>query len=162
MNTVDVAALTSERLPEALAVFRASGWDNNNLFFVEAEMRAFLQGDINGYIRAHFITAIVNDQVVGVAAWAPSMCSFWLYELSWATVLPAWRHRGINKLMLEERLRRIREHCRSENFCVVVCTWDNPLYTQAGFVPMETKGRSSPDKQGKCLLMAQFPSTAGK
>lgn len=161
MEPIEIVNLTEGRLEEALAVFKASGWDEDSLFYVKVEMRAFLKGDINGYIRAHFIVAIVDNRVIGVAAWAPSMCSFWLYELSWATVLPEWRHRGINSLMLTERIRQIREHHGSEEFSVMVCTWDNPMYTRNGFVPMQVHGRSSPDKKGKSLLLAQFgPTTA--
>lgn len=158
MKPVEIVVLTQDRLAEALEVFKASGWDENSLYYVKAEMQAFVQGDINGYIRAHFITAIVEKQVIGVAAWAPSMCSFWLYELSWATVLPAWRHRGINAMMLTERLRQIGAHRGSEAFSVMVCTWDNPMYAQAGFVPCKPQGRTSPDNKGKCLLLAQFPA----
>ncbi|MBP2664773.1 MAG: hypothetical protein H6Q71_2721 [Firmicutes bacterium] len=161
MEPIEIVNLTEGRLEEALAVFKTSGWDEDSLFYVKVEMRAFLKGDINGYIRAHFIVAIVDNQVIGVAAWAPSMCSFWLYELSWATVLPEWRHRGINSLMLTERIRQIREHHGSEEFSVMVCTWDNPMYTRNGFVPMQVQGRTSPDKKGKGLLLAQFgPTTA--
>ena len=162
MNEVNVAALTQDRMAEALAVFRSSGWDEDSLFYVKVEMQAFFNGDVNGYIRAHFVMAIANDKVVGVAAWAPSTCSFWLYELSWATVLPEWRHRGINSLMLAERLRQIQIHRGPEAFSVLVCTWDNPMYARAGFVPMQPQGRTTPDKRGKCLLLAQFPDTAGK
>lgn len=156
MNAVTVVDLTPDKLSAALAVFKTSGWDEHSLFFVEAEMRAFLQGDINGYVRAHFITAIKENQVIGVAAWAPSMCSFWLYELSWATVLPEWRHCGINALMLQERLQQIRKHRGTGAFSVMVCTWENPMYRQLGFVPMQQPGANSSDKQGKCLLLAQF------
>ncbi|WP_094606479.1 hypothetical protein SPSIL_046280 [Sporomusa silvacetica DSM 10669] len=156
MEPIEIVNLTPDRLEEALAVFKVSDWDEDSLFYVKAEMQAFLKGDINGYIRAHFIVAIVDKRIIGVAAWAPSMCSFWLYELSWATVLPEWRHRGINSLMLTERLRQIRAHHGSEVFSVMVCTWDNPMYTQNGFVPMEPQGRRSLDKKGKCLLLAQF------
>ena len=163
MEPIELVNLTEERLEEALDVFKISGWDKDSLVYVKAEMRAFLKGDINGYVRAHFIAAIVDDRVIGVAAWAPSMCSFWLYELSWATVLPEWRHRGINSLMLTERLRQIRAHHGSEAFSVMVCTWDNPMYTKNGFVPMEPQGQRSPDKKGKCLLLAQFgPAATGE
>ncbi|MBP2636874.1 MAG: hypothetical protein H6Q72_2781 [Firmicutes bacterium] len=160
MNEVNVAVLTQDRMAEALAVFRTSGWDEDSLFYVKVEMQAFFNGDVNGYIHAHFVMAIANNKVVGVAAWAPSMCSFWLYELSWATVLPEWRHRGINALMLAERLRQIRIHRGPEPFSVMVCTWDNPMYARLGFVPMQPQGRSTPDKRGKCLLLAQFHGDA--
>lgn len=156
MGQIEIVNLTEERLVEALHVFKISNWDENSLLYVEAEMRAFLQGDINGYVRAHFIVAIADNRVIGVAAWAPSMCSFWLYELSWATVLPEWRHRGINTLMLTARLRQIRMHHGSEAFSVMVCTWDNPMYTNYGFGLMQMQGRTSPDKKGKRLLLAQF------
>lgn len=160
METVEIVDLTPDRLEEALAVFKVSDWDADSLFYVKAEMQAFLRGDIDGYIRAHFIVALVANRIIGVAAWAPSMCSFWLYELSWATVLPEWRHRGINSLMLTERLRRIRDHNGSAAFSVLVCTWDNPMYSKNGFAPMEPRERKSPDKKGKCLLLAQFgPAT---
>ena len=161
MEPIEIVNLTEGRLEEALAVFKTSGWDEDSLFYVKVEMRAFLKGDINGYIRAHFIVAIVDNRVIGVAAWAPSMCSFWLYELSWATVLPEWRHRGINSLMLTERIHQIRAHHGLEEFSVMVCTWDNPMYAKNGFVPMQVNGRTSPDKKGKGLLLAQFgPTTA--
>jgi N-acetylglutamate synthase-like GNAT family acetyltransferase len=160
MKAVEMESLTEERFTEALAVFKTSGWDEESLFYVKMEMRAFLQGDIYGYIRAHFTTAIVDNKIVGVAAWAPAMCSFWLYELSWATVLPEWRHQGINALMLAARLRQIRSHHGSEAFSVMVCTWQNALYSKYGFRPMQLPERGSPDKKGKCLLLAQFDSAA--
>jgi GNAT superfamily N-acetyltransferase len=162
MKAIEVAALTQDRMAEALEVFKISDWDESSLFYVEAEMQAFFSGDVNGYNRAYFVMATVDNRIVGVAAWAPSMCSFWLYELSWATVLPAWRHRGINALMLAERLRQIRIHRGAEAFSVMVCTWDNPMYAQIGFVPMQPQGRSTPDKRGKCLLLAQFPGVANE
>lgn len=65
--------------------------------------------------------------------------------------------------MLDERLRQIRLHHGPAAFSVMVCTWENPMYTRAGFVPMQPYGRKSPDTKGKCLLLAQFePVAAGK
>lgn len=155
MEQVKITSLTHDRLAEALAVFQNSGWHAESLFYVKAEMQAFLQGDIEGYIRARFVLAAVHDQVIGVAAWAPAMCAFAVYELSWATVLPEWRHRGINSLMLTARLQEIRLHHGAQPFSVIVYTWDNPMYAEAGFMPT-ADGMRFPDPSGKRLLTARF------
>lgn len=155
MGNVTFADLTEDRFEDALNVFISSGWAEESLHYVKAEMRAFLHGDIDGYIRARFILAMVRDKVIGVAAWSQSMCGFSVYELSWATVVPPWRHQGINGLMLQERLRRIRLHHGADKFQVIVCTWDNPMYKQAGFAPMAQSVRAEGNKD-KCLLLAEF------
>ncbi|SMC52084.1 GNAT family N-acetyltransferase [Sporomusa malonica] len=160
MDNVKLVDLTADRLEETLEVFRIGGWEENSMFYVRAEMKAFLNGDIEGYIRARFIVAIVDDCVIGAAAWAPSMCGFAVYELSWATVLPEWRHRGINVRMLQERIRQIRVHHGTEAFNVLVCTWENPMYAKAGFLPMQPNSRHSKKNNDKCLLLAQFGSAA--
>ncbi|HWR07894.1 GNAT family N-acetyltransferase [Sporomusa sp.] len=157
MFNVELVDLTEDRFEEALNVFVIGGWEEESLLYVKAEMKAFLNGDIEGYIRARFILAIVNGGVIGVAAWAPSMCGFSVYELSWATVVPKWRHLGINSLMLQERIRRIRVHHGTAKFNVIVCTWANPMYTRAGFVSIQDeRGRQPEDRKDKCLLLAQF------
>ncbi|HWR45719.1 GNAT family N-acetyltransferase [Sporomusa sp.] len=163
MFNVELVDLTEDRFEEALNVFSIGGWEEASLLYVKAEMKAFLNGDIDGYIRARFIVAIVNGEVIGVAAWAPSMCGFAVYELSWATVVPKWRHLGINALMLQERIRKIRRHHDTGKFNVIVCTWDNPMYTRAGFAPMQTPDRNAEDRKDKCLLLAQFePAIVGE
>ncbi|MDF2569814.1 MAG: hypothetical protein K0R55_1418 [Sporomusa sp.] len=156
MVNAKLVDLTADRLNETLAVFKIGGWEDDSLFYVSAEMKAFLNGDIEGYIRARFIVAIVDDRVIGAAAWAPSMCGFAVYELSWATVLPEWRHQGINGLMLQERIRQIRAHHGKENFTILVCTWDNPMYAKAGFLPMQPNWRITNKNNDKCMLLAQF------
>jgi|GEM_PF-2094921 len=154
MCKVEVVNLTEDRLEEALAVFKRDGWQETTLTYVEAEMRACLRGDIPGYVRARFVVAIADGQVIGAAAWTPSMCGFAVYELSWATVLPEWRRRGVNKLMLQQRVQEIRKFHGSGMLSVLVCTWDNAMYRQAGFKPMPTEGVR--DSSAKCMLLAQF------
>lgn len=156
MQDIKIEDLTKERLEEALEVFRQGGWDETSLLYVKAEMLAFLNGDILGYIRARFITAVVDGCIIGVAAWAPSMCAFAVYELSWATVLPKWRRRGINTLMLKARLERIRQFHGTEPFVVMVYTWDNPMYANIGFACLNSPARQSQSYTGKCLLVAHF------
>lgn len=156
MFNVQLVDLTEDRFEEALNVFIIGGWEEESLLYVKAEMRAFLKGDIEGYIRARFILATVRDKVIGVAAWAQSMCGFSVYELSWATVVPEWRHLGINAMMLQERISRIRLHHGAGKFQIIVCTWDNPMYKQAGFAAMPAQGSRAEDRQDKCLLLAQF------
>ncbi|QDR82329.1 GNAT family N-acetyltransferase [Sporomusa termitida] len=156
MFNVKFVDLTADRFEEALNVFISGGWEEESLLYVKAEMRAFLNGDIEGYIRARFILALARDKVIGVAAWAQSMCGFSVYELSWATVVPEWRHQGINALMLQERIRRIRLHHGAGKFEVIVCTWDNPMYKQAGFASLPAPGRRAEDSNEKCLLLAHF------
>lgn len=157
MKDVKIVDLTAEKFEEALDVFRRSDWDESSLRYVEAEMKAYLQGDIAGYVRAHFVTATVNDSTIGVAAWAPSMCAFSVYELSWATVLPEWRHRGVNTLMLEKRIEKIKAHHGQGRFTVLVYTWVNPMYARVGFVPVTgTNGERFVDNKGKCMMLAQF------
>lgn len=155
-QAVQVQTLSAGQFDEALELFRSSGWDGNSLLFVSSEMKAFLRGDIDGYIRSRFIAAVAEGQIIGVAAWAQSMCSFSVYELSWATVLPAWRHRGINTLMLKERLKQIKLFHGPEPFTVIVYTWDNSLYAGLGFVPGNTRAIRSAADKGKQLLVAGF------
>lgn len=160
MDNVKIENLTEDRLVETLEVFRTSGWEESSLFYVRAEMKAFLNGDITGYVRARFVVAMAGSSVIGAAAWAPSMCGFAVYELSWATVLPEWRHRGINRLMLKERIKQIREHHGAETFNVLVFTWENAMYARAGFLPMQSGGRNVKKSNDKCLLVAQFGAAA--
>ena len=152
---IQVAPLTATQVEDALAVYRAGGWTEDSLAFVEAEIVAYLKGDVKGYIRQRFIVVLVEERIVGVAAWAPSMCSFSVYELSWATVLPEWRHVGINTIMLQERINMIRSQHGHGQFEVLVYTWDNPMYAQAGFSPLASYTQRFKDKQ-KCILLAKF------
>ncbi|CVK21620.1 GNAT family N-acetyltransferase [Sporomusa sphaeroides] len=156
MRNVKIVDLTATKYEEALAVFRRSDWDETSLMYVKAEMKAFLKGDIAGYVRAHFVAATVDGSIIGVAAWAPSMCAFSVYELSWATVLPEWRHRGVNTLMLQERIEKIKAHHGEGRFTVLVYTWVNPMYARAGFVPVTANGERFVDNKGKCMMLAQF------
>ncbi len=156
MQEIEMQELTKDTLEEAIEVFRLGGWDETSLLYVKAEMTAFLNGDIPGYIRAKFITAAVDGRIIGVAAWAPSMCAFAVYELSWATVLPEWRRRGVNTQMLQERLQRIRQFHGSEPFVVIVYTWDNPMYAKKGFSCFKPPIRQEEPYTGKCLLVAHF------
>ena len=158
MEPIELVNIAEQHIAETVALFKTGGWQEDSLFYLQAEIEAAVKGDILGYIRAHFILAMADQRIVGAAAWAPSMCSFGLYELSWATVLPAYRRRGINTLMLYARLRQIRAHHGPSGFTAMVCTWDNPMYTKAGFVPVQPQNQ--PDKQGKCLLLAQFGQAA--
>ena len=155
-QSVQLRALSAARIAEALELFKISGWEDRSLQFVRSEMAAFLRGDVDGYIRSRFIMAVAEEQVIGVAAWAPSMCAFAVYELSWATVLPAWRHRGINRLMLDERINQIRTYHGPEPFTVIVYTWDNSMYAQMGFTPGKVPAIRSAADKGKQLLVAQF------
>lgn len=156
MQEIEMQELTKDKLKEALEVFRLGGWDETSLPYVKAEMTAYLKGDIRGYIRARFITASVDGRIIGVAAWAPSMCAFAVYELSWATVLPEWRQRGVNTQMLQERLRRIREFHGPEPFVVIVYTWDNSMYAKNGFSCLKPQVRKDEPYTGKSLLVAHF------
>lgn len=156
MPGVTIEDLTPERAGAALEVFRAGGWPEENLKNLQAEMKAFFAGDIAGYIRPRFIVALLQGQVIGAASWAPSMCSFSMYELSWATVLPQWRRRGVNTLMLASRLQRIRDLHGADSFEVLVCTWNNPLYLAAGFQPVFPYGRSNAAQKRKYVMVAQF------
>ena len=156
ISNIDVLDLTEDRLEEALEIFRVGGWGAESLLYVKAEMMAFIKGDIDGYIRARFIMAVFNGDIVGVAAWAPSMCSFTIYELSWATVLPKWRHRGINALMLKARLQKIRDYHGTQSFEVLVHTWDNPMYAAMGFLAMQSDDKRSDKDKKKKILVARF------
>lgn len=160
MDNVSILDLVADKYEEALEVFRVSGWDENCLRYVKAEMQAFLKGDIAGYIRAHFVIAVHDGRVIGVAAWAPSMCAFSVYELSWATVLPEWRHRGINTLMLKKRIEKIKLHHGPGSFAVIVYTWENPMYARTGFVPVSAIGKCIAANKGKRMLLAQFDVAA--
>ncbi|WP_371372988.1 GNAT family N-acetyltransferase [Sporomusa aerivorans] len=156
MQTVQLQPLTAGHFTEALEVFKNSGWDDDSLLYLQAEMKAFLQGDILGYIRARFIVATLDDHVIGVAAWAPSMCSFAVYELSWATVSPAWRHRGINTMLVQERLKQIRLQHGSGPFTAIVYTWNNPMYAGLGFSCSNAGELRPGNGKEKELLMARF------
>ncbi len=153
---IKIADLTEKMLAEAVAVFINGGWDADSIKSVKAEMLAFIKGDIEGYIRQRFIVVLLNDRIAGVAAWAPSMCSFSMYELSWATVLPEWRHQGINTLMLNERIARIRAHHGPKPFQVLVYTWDNPMYAGTGFSRIYPYSECSGNSKRKYVFMAQF------
>lgn len=155
-DNITIADLTEELFAKALEIFIIGGWDAASLESVKAEMMAFIKGDIRGYIRQRFIVALVNDRVVAVAAWAPSMCSFSMYELSWATVLPEWRHRGINTRMLQERIARIRAHHGPKPFQVIVYTWDNTMYANTGFSRVYPHVKRSGEDKQKYVFMAQF------
>ena len=156
-HLVQLTDLTAEKIEETLLVFHSGGWDETGLAGVRQEMVACVKGDIPGYARPRFILAMVNDQVVGAAAWAPSMCSFDMYELSWATVLPAWRHRGINTLMLNGRLKKIRAQHGPGSLDVIVCTWPNAMYAIAGFTPLFAPGEYYDEtKKERILLRAHL------
>jgi N-acetylglutamate synthase-like GNAT family acetyltransferase len=156
IDSIKVVDLREEMLEEALAVFASGGWDEDSLKSVQVEMRAFLKGDIEGYIRQRFVVALLHDSVVGVAAWAPSICAFSLYELSWATILPEWRHRGINALLLKERIKKIKSQHGTKSFEVLVYTWDNPMYAEQGFLPQYRQDNATDRKKEKQVLVARF------
>ncbi|HWR40715.1 MAG TPA: GNAT family N-acetyltransferase [Patescibacteria group bacterium] len=157
LHLVQFVDLTEDRMEAVLQLFRDGGWDAGSLFSVRHEMRACVRGDIPGYIRPHFILAVVKDQVIGAAAWAASPCSFNMYELSWATVAPAWRHQGINALMLQKRLEQVRELHGPGPLDVLVCTWVNAMYARTGFVPLLPPGEFHDEKSTeRILLKAHF------
>ena len=157
LQALQLVDLTKEKMDAALEMFRAGGWDDASLFSVRWEMTACIRGDIAGYIRPRFLLALLGGQVVGAAAWAPSSCSFAMYELSWATVLPQYRHNGINALMLQRRLEQIREIHGPGPLDIVVCTWVNSMYAAAGFVPLLPPGEAyDAESRERILLKAHF------
>ena len=152
---IKIVDLTAEHQAAALAVFQASGWRGLDLVSVRSEMKACLAGDIPGYVRPRFILACHGEAVIGAAAWSPSMCSFSMYELSWATVLPQWRRRGVNALLLQERLRQIRALHGPTPFQVLVCTWPNPLYARAGFQALFPYKSAETTQNPKYIMLSQ-------
>ena len=154
--------LTEEYLEAAVQLFREGGWDEESVWNVRQEMKACLRGDLPGYVRPRFIVARIKEQVVGAAAWAPSCCSFDIYELSWATVAPRWRHRGINERMLRYRLEKARELHGPGVLDVLVCTWVNAMYSRAGFTPLLPPGKSAESQPAeRILLRARLTDKSG-
>jgi len=151
---IRIRSLVEKDIPDAVAI-QAIPWPSKeNAILAENEMRGGLI-TVPGIYGANFVVAVTpEDRIIGIGAWTVASFASNTYALYWAVVYPDYRGKGINTLMLDDRLQRIRTFNKAPAYDVIVRTWDNPLYRGRGFVPGFKDAMQH--KEGKCLMLAHF------
>ncbi len=80
--------------------------------------------------RAIYITAHIDDVLVGYAGYQDTMLNYDIYEFIWCNVDPAYQGQGIGRKLVENRIDLIKlSHGR-----VILLTTTSPhIYTRYGF-----------------------------
>ena len=156
--TISIRPLIEKDIPDAVAL-QAIPWPSkDNARLAENDMRGGLTMTPDGY-GVNFIVALTPEQrIIGMGAWAAVSFASNMYALSWAVVHPDYRRKGINTLILDDRLQRIRLYNKAPAYDVIVHTGDNPLYRSRGFVPGFEDVLN--DEERKCLMVAHFSGAA--
>lgn len=147
-----VSEIQKQDIPEVLNLLTNCWPDYEKL--ARCELESNFKNSPKGSIIINWVVAKINKCVVGAAGWSEAAFSTEMYELCASAVREEMRHKGIGTLLLDYRLERINYHAQKRPYCVIVQTWDNPLYNSRGFVAGFKDVIQHPE--GKSILMARF------